>query len=62
MQHRYTGTEDRELIDARGRRIAVATGDIADLPDHTAPQPELWEPVAPKTATAPTKTAKKGDN
>ena len=55
-QHRYIGTEDRELVDARGRRVVVTPGDFADLPDYTAPQPELWEPAPKKTTT------KKGDN
>ena len=55
-QHRYIGTEDRELIDARGRRVVVTPGDLADLPDYTAPQPELWEPAPKKTTT------KKGDD
>ena len=55
-QHRYIGTEDRELIDARGRRVVVTPGDLADIPDYTAPQPELWEPAPKKTTT------KKGDN
>lgn len=55
-QHRYIGTEDRELVDARGRRVVVTPGDLADLPDYTAPQPEQWEPAPKKTTT------KKGDN
>ena len=70
-QHRYIGTEDRELVDARGRRVVVTPGDLADLPDYTAPQPELWEP-APKLMSSHTgrahsihsskTTTKKGDN
>ena len=58
-QHRYIGTEDRELIDARGRQVRVVVTPHrrpADLPDYTAPQPELWEPAPKKTTT------KKGDN
>lgn len=59
-KHRYTGTDTRELTDARGRRTVVEPGDIADLPDYSAPQPELWEPVAEPKKT-PT-TTKKGDD
>lgn len=51
---RLTADEAREVIDARGRRVVVQPGDLVDLPDYTAPQPELWEPAPkPKTKTAP---------
>lgn len=44
-KYRFIGDEQRELIDAKGRRVVVVAGDIADLPDFTEPQPSLWEAV-----------------
>ena len=61
-QHRYIGTEDRELVDARGRRVVVTPATSPTSPTTPPRSPSCGNPHQPHRAGHHHSSKKKGDN